>query len=136
MWDAREAKTLLDSTIEGIDAKHGGHGFSKENWMDFDRRTAQAFHQEDMDLLKIACAAFVEVSDEFVGANRQPALPGFSGSSGGKEADREDSARATVAGQTDPSKAAHELLDTLFPKAPVEGRDWKMAAANERQDDE
>ena len=119
MWEENEAKKLLDDTIEGIDAKHGGHGFSKENWIDFDRRTAQAFHQKDFDLLKIACAAFVEVTDEFVSSGRQKALPGFRGSDGGQEEDRQDITRTTLGGPEAATKAAHEILDTLFPKVTV-----------------
>ena len=116
MWDAHEAKELLDSTIESIDARHGGHGFSKENWIDFDRRTAQAFHLKDMVMLKLACAAFVEVTDEFVATGRQSSTTGIEGGDRGKKTNRQDSAGSTVEGQTEPSKAAHELLDTLFPK--------------------
>ena len=69
-WNENEAKKMIDDTMELVDEKHGGLGFNVENFSDLDRRISHAWKRKDMAMLRVACAAFLEVTDEHVANER------------------------------------------------------------------
>lgn len=97
-WSESSARNMITDAIEEVNEKHGVKAVSRENWADFDRRTAQAWKQKDMALMKISCAAFLEVSDETARNTKGPRLSSRGG------AEKKDS-RNSPTGTLDESKA-------------------------------